>query len=557
MRFFTSGLLAITISVSAACSSTSPDPPRPAPPTSTAAAPQPDSAAGFGYHHHPIRTTSREAQQQFDRGMAQAFGFNHEAAIRSFQRASELDPSAAMPHWGRAWALGANYNLDIDDARAKEAYDAIAKAKSLASAGPDVEREYIDALAVRYSPDMKADRPAMARSYSNAMEALSQRYPDDLDAATLYAESLMILTPWKLWTLDGRPNENTERIIATLESVLRRQPGHLAANHYYIHAVEASPNAARALPSAMRLGTLAEMSGHLLHMPAHIYARTGDHAAAAAANAAGAAADVTYLGTAPPNGFYGMAYYSHNLHFLADSQMMQGRFSDAKQAGDRVAQYLNPHAAMMPMVESMIVMPVSVLLRFGRYHDLLGLTEPPADRPVQRAWHHFARGVALARMAKADDAAAERKALTMAIASVPETAMFGGTGLVDARTVLNIAGTALDARIAAARSEPDRAIQFWQRAVAAVDLLPYDEPPVWFYPIRESLGAAWLANNKAAEAERVFRDDLERHPRNARSLYGLQVSLTKQGKETDAAWIQRQFDDAWKSADTKPMLEDF
>jgi tetratricopeptide (TPR) repeat protein len=558
MKFIKSGLLTVTLSVSAACSSTSPDPPRPAQSTSTAASPQPELApAGFGYHHHPIRTTSRDAQQQFDLGMAQAFGFNHEAAIRSFQRASELDPAAAMPHWGRAWALGANYNLDIDDARAKEAYDAITKAKSLAAAGPGVEREYIDALAVRYSPDMKADRAALAHTYSNAMEALSQRYPDDLDAATLYAESLMNLTPWKLWTLDGRPNENTERIIATLESVLRRQPDHLAANHYYIHAVEASPNAGRALPSAMRLGTLAENSGHLLHMPAHIYARTGDHAAAAAANAAGAAADVTYLGTAPPNGFYGMAYYSHNLHFLADSQMMQGRFSDAKQAADRVAEHLNPHAAMMPMVESMVVMPVSVLLRFGRYHDLLALTEPPADRPVQRAWYHFARGVAFARTAKVDEAGAERKALTAAIAAVPETSLFGGTGFADARTVLDIAATALDARIATARGEPDRAIQFWRRAVAAVDLLPYDEPPVWFYPVRESLGAALIANNKAAEAERVFRDDLKRHPRNARSLYGLQASLTKQGKATDAAWIQRQFEDAWKNADTKLMLEDF
>jgi tetratricopeptide (TPR) repeat protein len=558
MTFFRYGLFGITISISAACSSTSPDPPRPSQSTSAVPAARPESAPpGFGYHHHPIRTTNREAQQLFDRGMAQAFGFNHEAAVRSFHRASELDPYAAMPHWGRAWALGANYNLDIDDARSKEAFDAIAKAKTLAAQGPEVEREYIGALAVRYSPDLKADRAALARAYSTAMEALSQRYPDDVDAATLYAESLMNLTPWKLWTLDGRPNEHTERIIATLESVLRRQPDHLAANHYYIHAVEASPNAARALPSATRLGTLAEMSGHLLHMPAHIYARIGDHAAAAAANAAGAAADVTYLGTAPPNGFYGMAYYSHNLHFLADAHMMQGRFSDAKQAADRVAEHLSPHAAMMPMVESMVVMPVSVLLRFGHYAEVLALTEPPADRPVQRAWHHFARGVALARTGDADAASAERKVLTTAIAAVPETALFGGTGLVDARTVLEIAGTVLDARIAAARNEPDRAIQLWRRTVASVDLLPYDEPPVWFYPLRESLGAALVLNNKAADAERVFRDDLERHPRNARSLYGLQASLTKQGKETDAAWVQRQFEDAWKNADTKPMLDEF
>lgn len=489
--------------------------------------------------------------------MAQAFGFNHEWAIRSFQRASELDPSAAMPHWGRAWALGANYNLDIDDARAKEAFDAITTAKSLAAQGPSIEREYIEALAVRYSPDMKADRPALARAYSSAMETLSQRYPEDVDAATLYAESLMNLTPWKLWTLDGKPNENTERILAILESVLQRQPDHLAANHYYVHAIEASSNPARALPSAMRLGKLAEMSGHLVHMPAHIYARIGDHAAAAEANAAGAAADLKYLATAPPNGFYGMAYYAHNLHFLVDSHMMQGRFNDAKQAADRVAERLNPHAAMMPMIESMVVAPVSVLLRFGRHADVLALTEPRADRPVQRAWHHFARGVSLARTGKPDEATAERQALTAAIAVVPETALFGGTGLADARTVLAVAAAVLDARIAAARADSDRAIQFWRRAVAAADLLPYDEPPVWFYPIRESLGAALLSNDKVAEAERVFRDDLERHPRNARSLFGLQASLVKQGKDIDAAWVQRQFEDAWKNADTTLTLADF
>jgi hypothetical protein len=558
MRFTAVAML--TTALSAACSSTSSEPPRVAQSSSPAPAPATPREAvqlGVGYHHHPIRTNSPAAQEQFDRGMAQAFGFNHEWAIRSFEKASELDPSAAMPHWGRAWALGANYNLDIDDARAKLAFDAITKAKALAAQGPDVERAYVDALAVRYSPDMKADRSALAHAYSRAMEALSQKYPDDVDAATLYAESLMNLTPWKLWTLDGKPSENTERILAILESVLSKQPNHLAANHYYIHAVEASTNPGRALPSASRLGTLAEMSGHLLHMPAHILARTGDHAGAAAANAAGAAADLKYLATAPPNGFYGMAYYSHNLHFLVDSRMMQGRFNDAKQAADRVAEYLSPHAQMMPMVESMVVVPVSVLLRFGRHADVLVLAEPPADRPVQRAWHHFARGVAFARMRKVDEAAAEHKALAAAISAVPDTALFGGTGLVDARTVLNVASAVLDARIAAAQNDASRAIQSWQRAVAAADLLPYDEPPVWFYPLRESLGAALLARNQAADAERVFRDDLSRHPRNARSLFGLQASLATQGKDTDAAWVQRQFEDAWKDADTRLALEDF
>jgi hypothetical protein len=527
------------------------EPTAPAPATSAATAPAPLT---YGQHHHPIRTSHAEAQKIFDQGMAQAYGFNHEAAIRSFERASQLDPAAAMPHWGRAWALGPNYNLDIDDPRAKAAYEAMTKARSLAAS--ETERAYIDALAVRYSADMKADRPALAHAYSEAMGELSRRHPDDLDAATLYAESLMNLTPWKLWTLEGKPNANTEQIVTILESVLDRNPDHLGANHFYIHAVEASRRPARALPSAARLARLAEQSGHLLHMPAHIYARTGDHAGAAHANDAGAAADRKYLVT-DPNGLYGMMYYSHNLHFLADSHMMQGRFGDAQQAAARVAEHLNPHAAMMPMVESMIVTPVNVLMRFGRDADILALNEPATERPVQRAWHRFARGVALVRMGRIEEAAAERKLLTDAVAAVPESALFGGTGLASARSVFDVAASVLDARLAAARGEHDRAIKLWHQAVAAGDLLPYDEPPIWFYPIRESLGASLLSSGRAPEAERVFREDLEKHPRNPRSLFGLHAALAKQGKEADATWVQREFEKAWKNADSKLTIDVF
>jgi tetratricopeptide (TPR) repeat protein len=493
----------------------------------------------------------------FDQGMAQAFGFHHEAAIRSFERASELDPSAAMPHWGKAWALGPNYNLDIDEPRAKAAFDSLAKAQSLVATGPDNEKAYVEALAARYSADPNADRAALARAFSRAMGDVSRRYPDDLDAAVIYAESLMNLTPWKLWTADGDPTANTEHIVSVLELVLLRNPNHLGANHYYIHAVEASRTPARALPSAQRLAVLAESSGHLLHMPAHIHARTGDHASAAAANAAGAAADRRYLVSAPPNGMYGMMYYPHNLHFLADSHMMQGRFADAKQAAERVAEQLAPHIAMMPMGESMLVMPVSVLMRFSKHAEVLVLQPPPADRPVQRAWHHFARGTTLARTGKVDEAAAERKLLTAALAAVPETAAFGGGGWATAAAALNVAAISLDARIAGARGEHDRAVKFWQQAIAAADQLPYDEPPVWFYPVRESLGAALLSVGRAVDAERVFREDLVKHPRNARSLFGLQAALAAQGKDADAAWVQREFTEAWKNADTKLSLEDF
>ena len=528
--------------------------PAPAPPAEPRAGAR--LVTGLGQHHHPISTSNPQAQQFFDQGFSLVFAFNHEEAVRSFQQAAVLDPQAAMPLWGIAWALGPNYNLDIDDPRAKQASEAMKTAEALGARASQAERDYIAAMALRYSPDPKADRSALARRYSDAMGALARKYPDDLDAATLYAESVMNLRPWKLWTLDGKPAEDTERIVSILESVLKRDPNHLGANHYYIHTVEASPTPERALPSAERLKTMAPAAGHLVHMPAHILARTGDQAGAAGANLAGVVADRAYLKEAPPDSFYGMAYYSHNLHFLADSEMMQGRFAEAQRAAAEVAERLAPHADMMPMIESMAVMPVSVLLRFGRDADVLMLPAPPMNRPVMLAWWHFARGVALARTRQVDAASVEWGQLMAATAGVPESAVFGGTGLESARTVLALAQRVLDARIAWARGDRDQAIALWKEAVTVADRLSYDEPPVWFYPLRESLGAALLLAGRATDAEQVFRDDLVRHPRNARSLFGLRESLQKQGKGDDAAWVNRAFEDAWKNADSKLTLED-
>ena len=538
----------------------------PAPPTSTstsanegsgtAPAPSAGILPDVGTHHHPIATTNPDAQKFFDQGMALVFGFNHEEATRSFQRAAELDPRAPMPHWGIAWSLGPNYNLDIDDPRAKRAFEAIDTATKLSVNGTAVERDYVAAMATRYSQDPKADRPALARRYSQAMADLVRRYPEDLDAATLYAESLMNLRPWKLWTLDGKPADDTPRILAVLESVLKRAPNHMGANHYYIHATEASTSPERALPSAARLETLAPAAGHLVHMPAHVYARTGDHAAAARANLAGANADRVYLKNMPPETFYGMAYYSHNLHFLADSHMMQGRFADAQQAAAELSERLLPHADMMPMIESMAVSPLNVLMRFGRHEEVLKQAAPPENRPVMVAWWHFARGVAQARLQRVDEAEKERAQLRDTARRIPDSALFGGTGLESARTVVTIAGVVLDARIAEARRQNDAAIAAWANATAAIDRLPYDEPPVWFYPVRESLGAALLRAGRAAEAEGVFREDLVRHPRNARSLLGLHEALAQQKKDADAAWIDTQFREAWKNADSNVTIDD-
>jgi len=549
-------LALVAILCCAACGATPEKPAAPAAATAPPQAPQvPPLIPGMGNHRHPIVTASSEAQLYFDQGFNFVFGFNHEEAVRSFRRAAELDPNAAMPHWGIAWALGPNYNLDVDDARADQANIAITQALKLSVGGSDIERAYIEAMAVRFPMTPKPDRAALARKYSDAMRDLSRKYPDDLDAATLYAESLMNLRAWKLWSLDGKPAERTEEIVAVLESVLARNPSHLGANHYYIHTIEASPTPGRGLPSATRLDRLAPAAGHLTHMPAHIYARVGDQAAAARANEAGAQADREYFMIAPADSFYGLAYFTHNLHFLADSEMMRGRLAGARRAAGEVADKMAPHTQMMPMVESLITMKTAVLLRFGRHDEVLALASPPADHPVEVAWWHFARGVALARTGKAEAAAQERMALAETSAKVPPEALFGGTGLESARTVLALTSIVLDARIAAANGSLPDAIRLWTSAVAAADKLPYDEPPIFFYPVRESLGAALLLNGKAEEAERVFRVDLARHPQNARSLFGLHESLVKQGKNADAEWVQRAFDEAWKDADTTLTIE--
>ena len=530
----------------------------PASPASAGAAALPAVSAddpGFGRHHHAIHTTSADAQRAFDRGFDFVFGFNHEEAAKAFAKAAELDPSAAMPLWGVAWAIGPNYNLDIDDARSKQAYDAMQKAVTLAKDGPPEERAYVEAMAIRFSPDPKADRAALARQYSERMGAVMRQYPDDLDAATLYAESLMNLKAWKLWTLDGAPADRTEEIVRVLEGVLARDPNHLGANHYYIHTVEASPSPARALASADRLRTLAPAAGHLVHMPAHILARTGDHEGAARANLAGAEADRAFLAGKPADNFYGMAYYTHNLHFLADSEMMQGRYAEAGRAAADLNTRLAPHTAMMPMGESMVAMRYSVPLRFAKHDDALAMPAPPADHPVEAAWYHFMRGVSFARTGKTDEAMKAKAAMQAAAAAVPDTALFGGTGLESATTILSLAGVVLDARLAWARGAKPEALALWRKAVTLADAVPYDEPPIWFYPVRESLGAALLLSGDAAGAEQVFREDLVRFPRNPRSLFGLHESLVAQQKTADAAWVKRAFDAAWARADGPLTLE--
>src|SRR6266481_8986940 len=312
---------------------------------------------GLGSLHHAVSTTNPEAQRFFDQGLSLVFAFNHAEAIRSFKRAAELDPQMAMDWWGVALALGPNINQEVDLAHEEAAYDAAQKALALAKDKPEGERAYIEALDKRYSLDPKSDLKKLAVTYKNAMGELSRKYPDDLDAATLYAESMMDLRPWQLWNADGKPAEGTEEIVAVLESVLKRNPNHPGAIHYYIHTVEASPNPDRALAYASRLAQLMPMAGHLVHMPAHIYERVGDYPAAARSNAEAAAADEAYFKATGMHGVYSM-YYVHNLDFLAIARSMQGRYRDALDASMKLVDFTRPMIKDMPMFEPILAKPI-------------------------------------------------------------------------------------------------------------------------------------------------------------------------------------------------------
>ena len=513
--------------------------------------------SGTGAHSHPIATTNPEAQKFFDQGMAMAYGFNHEEAYRSFARAAELDPKAPMPHWGMAIVLGANYNDPAPaDERLLKARAEVDKAVALAAGGaPENERAYVETLAIRYAADpSKADKAKIAADYAAAMKALSGRYPDDLDAATLYAESLMNLTPWRLWTPDGKPGENTVEIVTVLESVLKRNPEHPGANHLYIHAVEASKSPERALPSAKRLETLVPGAGPLVHMPSHVYVRTGDYVAAEKSNALAAEVDRVYIRETGAQGMYPVMYYNHNVHFESYAASMAGRYAAAKAAGDRLFDEVLPVVSMDQMLEGFLLQPAFVAVRFRKWDDVRKMPDPGAKLPVVRAGWLWAQGMAAASSGNVKQAEARRAEFAAARAAIPEKSMAGAQN--SAANVLAVAAGMLDARIAEAKGDSAAAIAAWRQAVEAQDRLAYDEPPGWYYPTRESLGAALLRAGQAAEAEAVFRADLEQHPRNGRSLYGLSKSLEAQKKTADAAFARAQYETAWKDADTPVRLED-
>jgi tetratricopeptide (TPR) repeat protein len=509
---------------------------------------------GLGKLHHPITTSNPLAQRYFDQGLTLVYAFNHEEAARSFGYLAKLDPKCAMAYWGIALARGPNYNeWEIDPGREKTAAEAIKKAESLSSGASAAEQAYIRAMAMRVSSDPKADQKKLGANYRDAMRELMKRYPNDMDAAVLFADADMTLHAWKLWKKDGKPEEGTLEAVQAFEAVLKRDPDNIGANHFYIHVIEESPHPEQAMASARKLADLAPGAGHLVHMPAHIYIRTGDYHAASVSNKQAMGMDQGYIENYHIENMYSMMYYTHNVHFLAISSGMEGNFADSNRAAARITKGLTPYLKEHPEVQSFLPTQTLILVRFRKWSEIEQLPEPDKSFDQAHALWHFARGMAFNGQGQINKAANERAAFAAESKAIPPGTIYGynTTG-----QIFEIAQWMLDANIARAKHDYKQASALLNKAALAEDALNYDEPPDWYLPPRESLGAVLFLDGRAKDAEAAFRQELKLHPRNPRALFGLAECLHAQGKTVEEAAARKEFDDGWKHADIRLRMED-
>jgi tetratricopeptide (TPR) repeat protein len=509
---------------------------------------------GMGDHHHAITTSDPDAQRYFDQGLIIDFAFNHAESIRSFRAGQTLDPDCAMCYWGEALALGPNINVTsngkvvMSDDERVAAYAAIQKAVALKDNVSPAEQDYIDALALRYNGDPSTAREPLDDAWVNAMRDVHQKYPDDDDAASIFAEAMMNTMPWDYWLDPENPRPLTEEVLAALEMVLERSPAHPLAIHLYIHAMEASSQPERAEGPADVLRDLVPGAGHLVHMPSHIYWRVGRYGDASAANVKAAAVDEEYIAACNAQGFYPAAYYPHNIHFLWAASSMEGRSAVAIEAGRKVA--ANVQLEMIdqfPGVEFFKTIPMQSLVQFGLWDEVLAEPQPPADLEYSNGIWHYTRAVAFARTGDIDAARAEQ-AMLGPIKKEADV-LFLDTIQYPASMLLEIADSLALGEIAMADNDFGAATSHFERAVSVQDELPYTEPPFWYYPTRHSLGKALLGAGNAAEAEAVYRTDLEKYPRNGWAMFGLIQALNAQGK--DSSEMQTRFDTTWAQADVE------
>jgi tetratricopeptide (TPR) repeat protein len=505
---------------------------------------------GLGTHHHAISTKNKRTQMFFDQGVKLLFGFNHAEAIRSFREAARLDPRCAMCWWGIAFALGPNINLPMPGDAVKPAMQALAQARAREKFASPEEREWIEALATRYTPDPKAPRGPLDEAFAQAMGKVWRDHPSDLDAGTFYAEAMMDTQPWDYWQNDGvTPKGHALEIVSTLEGIIKRAPNDPGALHLYIHSVEATTTPERAEGAADRLEKLMPGAGHIVHMPSHIYYRVGRFADAAHVNEVAATVDEHYIAACHAQGFYPVGYYGHNIHFLWTSSEMLGRYQAAIDAARRLNKAVGADAAKMgPQAQLYFFTPVATLLRFGKWDAVLAEPLPADDLKIDLVVAHLARGFAYANKGDKANAQVERAALA-ALVTDQTLASYGPT--IPSVAMAQISLDELDGEIARTSGDLDTAIADFTRAASEERALPYTEPPFWHQPVSHLLGAALLQAKRPKEAEVVYRESLASYRLDGWALNGLVLALDAQGKTAEAAEARAELAKAWQLADTK------
>lgn len=500
----------------------------------------------LGNHHIAVTTRFPRAQAYFDQGMRLVYGFNHGEAIRAFTEATRVDPACAMCYWGIALAHGPHVNAAMDSAAGVAAWAALLEARKHAARATPREQAYIQTLGHRYAANPPANRAPLDSAYARAMAALVKRYPADLDGATLYAESLMDLSPWFYWTPDGKPRPDSPTMLAQLERVLAKNPNHPGACHYYIHAVEAV-DPRKAVPCAERLAALMPGAGHMVHMPGHIYIRVGRYMDAIHANEHAVHTDMVYMeGQKPPMGVYPIGYVPHNFHFLSFASIMAGRSAQAIDAARKLRGTTPADIArQVPLAEPYVPYIFLALTTFGRWEDVLKEPVPPAELSYSFGMAQYARGVAFAATGRRPEALASLDSLVHARSTINPG--YATAGWSTPGTILEIAEHSLRGEIELRLGSAVSAADWFRKAAVLEDGLLYIEPPDWYYPVRHSLGAALLKAGRPAEAEVAYREDLRRFPANGWGLFGLAQSLEAQGKSADS--VKAEFRTAWKDAD--------
>jgi tetratricopeptide (TPR) repeat protein len=502
----------------------------------------------LGTHTFPVTTKSERAQLFINQGVNLAYGFNHAEAARAFAEAARLDPECPMAYWGHALVLGPNINAPMSPDDEAKAYDLAQKAVALKGRGTPREQAYIDAVARRYTGKAD-DRKSADRAFADAMRALTQRYPGDLDAKAIFVESLMDLRPWNYWTRDGQPYAETNEIIPALEQVFAKNPNHPGALHYWVHLWEPTDTPERAEAEADRLLPAMPGAGHMVHMPAHIYMRVGRHADVVTSNQLAAAADEDYLAQCKAQGIYPLGYYPHNVHFIWMGATASGQSRLAIDAARKVAGVIPQDAlGTVPILQGFLVVPYWALVRFGKWDDILADSGPRHKTPFTEGAWRYARAAALTAKGRLAEAEKELAALKKTVADPAlkgQVTFSSNSGYA----ILRIAPEVVAAEIAARRKQFDTALLHLERAVRYEDSLIYQEPPDWHAPVRQSLGAVLLQAGRADEAEAVYWEDLKKNPETGWSLFGLMQALKAQGKQDDAALVEQRFKKAWKDAD--------